>query len=242
MMTPRPLARMRTAPRKRIAIGAATIAAALALASTGCDPRTALYFLQPFGPKIDATGPDLRGKTVVILPIAAAGASLDAPSIDRDIAKELAAILKSEVRRIKIIPHSKVSQWLESHVNWTEPAEIAKDLKADVVLLLEIEEFKIRDPNSPGMYQGVSKVHLQATQLKPAEDENGKTKAGAELEPEVVYDETEETVFPERGPQPADSKITPTVFRSKFLKTVVQEISWHFVQHEFGDTIQDTRF
>ena len=207
----------------------------------GCDPRMAMFFLQPFDPMIDPLGPDLKGKTVVVLPHASLSTLGDSPTIDRDLARELSLILRDQGKRITVIPTAKVNTWLESHPDWTDPAEIGRDLGADAVILIEIDQFQYQDPSSPGMLHGNSRIHLQVTELAtPAKGEEEEAIDGKVSR--VIYDEYAATTFPERGPVPADSRVTPMAFRSKFLKQVAQELSWHFVRHEAGDRIQDTRF
>ena len=51
MTTPRPHARTRRAAASIV------VTAAGLLALAGCDPRTVLYFLQPFEPTVPAPGP-----------------------------------------------------------------------------------------------------------------------------------------------------------------------------------------
>ena len=61
-MTPRPRAWMRRRVTVVLLFGLAGLACI-----PGCDPRTLLYFLQPWEPTIPAPGPSLKGKRVVIL-------------------------------------------------------------------------------------------------------------------------------------------------------------------------------
>jgi|GEM_PF-825906 hypothetical protein len=209
--------------------------------AAGCDPRMAMFFLQPFDPKIDPLGPDLKGKTVVVLPHASLSTLGDSPTIDRDLARELSVLLRDQGKRITVIPTTKVNTWLESHPDWTDPAQIGRDLKADAVILIEIDQFQYQDPSSPGMLHGNARIHLQVTELAPPAKGEEEDAIDGKIS-RVIYDEHVATTFPERGPVPADSRVTPMAFRSKFLKQVAQELSWHFVRHEAGDRIQDTRF
>src|SRR3712207_2559008 len=99
-MNHRPHARTRRAAL-RLAGGVAVGLGSIALA--GCDPRMALYFLQPFEPKIKAPCPSLKGKRVVILAEAASGARTEFVSIDRELARELAKILKANVKKVDVV-------------------------------------------------------------------------------------------------------------------------------------------
>lgn len=210
-------------------------------AASGCDPRMAMYFLQPFDPQVPATGPDLRGKKVVILPHALSGAMMDAPGAEREIADKVAKAIRENIKKVQVVPSKKVSEWLEAHPDWTDPGDIGRDLDADAVIFLEFEQFQIQDPNSPGMFQGISSIRVSVVDLKYPEDEKGKPDETQPKESSVIYSQVAQSTFPTRGPVPVDSKVTPDTFRVKFTNVAATELSWHFVPHAPGDDIQDTR-
>ena len=59
-----------------------------------------------------------------------------------------------------------------------------------------------------------------------------------------VYEEQADTTFPVRGRDASrDVGVSEACFQdSSFLKLVANELSWHFVEHEPGDDIQDVKF
>ncbi|MEJ7637971.1 MAG: hypothetical protein WKF75_08325 [Singulisphaera sp.] len=158
-MTPRPHARTRRA------VALLALAAAGLLSLTGCDPRTLIYFLQPFEPTISAPGPSLKGKKVVVLTHAAAGAVTEFQAVDRELAKEVVSLFRKNVKKIVVVDPEKVAAWADEHPTWTDPSEVAKAFEADIVVFLEIEAFRVQNPNSPGMLEGNSRVHIQAFEL-----------------------------------------------------------------------------
>jgi hypothetical protein len=233
-MTPRPLARTRRA---------ALVVAALGFASfAGCDPRSILYFLQPFEPTIAAPAPSLKGKKVVVLTKAATGTQGDFVNLDRELNREFVRILRTNVKRIEIVDPEKVFAWDQAHPSWTDPAEVAHVFDADAVIFLEIEEFQISSPNSPELFEGKSHIHVQLTELKYPKDTRGHELSDKAKEPEVTHDAYADTTFPIRGPMPMEAGVSRAGFKSKFLKLVATETSWHFVPHAPGDNIQDARF
>jgi hypothetical protein len=235
MMTPRPLARMR-----RAAAGLVIVAGLLTLA--GCDPRALLYFLQPYEPTVPAACTySLKGKKVVVLTHAASSASGDSRSVDHDITREFVAILREKIKRIEVVEPSRVRDWLDAHPSWSEPAEVAKAMDADVVIFLEIEAFQISDPSSPGLFKGLSKIHIQLTEMQYPKNSKGKPMTDKPREPEIIYDEACDSEFPKRGPIPQDAGISRSGFKNKFIKLVASEVSWHFVEREVGDDIQDSK-
>jgi hypothetical protein len=211
-------------------------------ALTGCDPRTLLYFLQPFEPTVPAEGPSLKGKKVVVLTHAAAGTQGDIQSLDRDMARKVTAILREKVKKIEVVDADKVWKWVEAHPNWTDPAEAAKAHEADVVLFLEIESFQVQSVSSPGLLEGNAKVHIQAFELSHPKNSKGKPNTDLPKESNNIYDNYVDCVFPKRGPIPMDSRLSVGAFKTKFLQVVATQVSWHFIEHSPEDDVEDARF
>ena len=235
-MTARANARTRRAGAWLILAGLA-----LLLPLAGCDPRMAMFFLQPFDPMVPHTGPDLKGKKVVIVAAATAGAQTEFQGIERELVREIVPLLREGVKKIEVVPPQKVWDWVESHPSWTDPSEILKEFEADVVIFLEMEDFRTQDVSSPGLYQGNSKIHVRVSTNDHPKDSRGKPQKDQPKEISVIHDDYTETIFPSRGPIPADSGVSPAAFKNKFLKLVASEVSWHFVDHAPGDDIQDAR-
>lgn len=234
-MTPRSLARMRRAPM--------LIAALITLGTlTGCDPRQAMYFLQPFDPKIPAEGPSLKGKKVVILATTIPGLSTDFLTLDREMATGLTKILRENVKKIEVVDPSDVAEWVENKPTWTDPAEAAEAFDADVVILLEIRDFRIQDPSSPGLFEGHSTVHIRAVELAYPTDDRDRPITDQPKESNVIYEGERTTTFPVTGHIPLDPGQSATNFRNTFLKLAVKEVSWAFVEHAPGDDMQNSRF
>ena len=235
-MSPRPLARTRLA---LIALVAVTFAGVVTL--PGCDPRSILYFLQPFEPTLPAPGPSLKSKKVVILTHAGENALGEFQSLDREMTREVIRILKTGVKKIEIVDPDKVASWVEAHPTWTDPGELAKAFDSDLVIFLEINTFQIQDPRSPGMLEGNSEVQILVKEYAHPKNSKGKVNTSQPKETNKVYEEVWKTTFPVRGPVSVDS-VSPSVFKSKFLKLVATELSWQFMEHAPGDDIQDTKF
>lgn len=237
-MTPRPTARTRRAALLTVAgalpLGLLTLA--------GCDPRQAMYFLQPFEPKIAAKGPSLKGKKVVLIAKSAPGALGAFPSLDRDLTREVSSILRGGVKKIELIESDRVWAWDQAHPRWTDPAELVEAFDADIAIFLEIQDFRIQDPSSPGMFEGHSAVHIRVVENAHPKDTRGREQTDLPKRTEIVSDADRETTFPLRGPVPASAEVTTTSFKQKFLKLVATEISWHFIDHAPGDNVQDVSF
>jgi hypothetical protein len=217
------------------------LASASLIAVTGCDPRALAYFLQPFDPTIEPKGPLLEEKKVVILCNVTSGALAEFPSLERDIPRELASVVRKKVKKVTVVEPDKVATWVEAHPHWTDPADAARDFNADMAIFLEVEQFQIQSPGDLNMVHGQAKVHIQVFGMEYPKNSKDKPIKDQPKEAHNIYDQYAETTFPNRGPLPIDSGNSRSSFKNTFLKIVTKEISWHFVEHAPDDSIQDSR-
>jgi hypothetical protein len=221
----------------------ATIALGLGfIGLIGCDPRQAMFFLQPFEPTVPPPCPALKGKRVVVVAKAAPGATGEYVGLDREINRQVVQLLRAEVKKIEVVDPEKVYDWDRDHPSWTDPAELADAFDADAVVFFEINRFQIESPSSPGMFEGRSSVHVRVVSRAHPKDDRGRELTDQPKETEVVYDADRDTVFPSRGPMPASAEVSPPIFKARFVKLVASELSWNFIGHSPGDEIQDAKF
>jgi len=233
-MTPRTMTRMRR-------FGCLAAAMSLILTLTGCDPRTIFYFLQPFEPMIPPPGPSIKNKKVVVLATATESTLGMFPGLERDLARQFSNNLKKN-KKTTTVSMDKVDEWLQGHPNWSDPVEAARDFDADMVVVLEIEQFQTRHPGNLNVLEGSARVHIRAFELAHPLNSKGKPILEQEKESSAVYDDYQETTFPIRGPIPMDSGVGESTFKNKLLQVVADECSWHFIEHSQRDVIQDVRF
>lgn len=207
---------------------------------SGCDPRQAMFFLQPFDPEVKAPCPSLEGKRVVILTSLVPGLSSDYLSLDRDVARELAKALRANVKKIDVVDPSEVADWQQAKPSWTDPTEAIRAFDADLVILLEIRDFQIQSPSSPGLFQGRAETHIQVTELAHPKNDRGKPVKDQPKESEIIYTADQVSQFPVTGHVAMDATTNAATFRGTFFKLAAKEISWHFISHAPGDDIQDT--
>lgn len=236
MTTPRMTARTRHAAALLVfmAVGLTSLA--------GCDPRTLVYFLQPWDPTIPAPGPALKGKRVVVVSHAAGAAQGEFQAIDRELTRDVVAIIRDKVRRVEIVPPEKVWTWVDGHPTWTDQGELARAFEADMVVFLEVEAFQLQNPADLNVFQGLAKTHIVVTELVHPKNAKGREQTDKPKEARQVYDAYQDTEFPRRGPIPYDTGVSRGAFKSKFMKVVANEVSWHFVEHAAGDDIQEVKF
>ena len=169
-MTPRPHAWTRRAALATMFAGTSLITL------PGCDPRTFLFFLQPYDPTIPAPGPQLKGKKVVVLTHVSSGAGVDYGDLNRELTREVVTALRKNVKKIQVVDPEKVAGWAEAHPSWTDPSEATKAFEADMAIMLDVSKFETENPRSPGLMEGVSEVHIQAWELAHPKDTKGHEK------------------------------------------------------------------
>jgi hypothetical protein len=235
-----PQSRVRT---RRAAVGLTALAAATMFTLAGCDPRTLSYFFGDGAPQIPGEAPSLEGKKVVLVTTATPAAAADFSSVDRDLNREVATLLRETVKKITLVDSQKVTDWLRSHPTWSDPGELAKAFEADYVVFFEISQFSIEDPRSPGMLEGNVEVHIRVSEFAHPKGEKGKPNKSAPKEVNQVFEDEYKNTFPKNAPVSLGPDISRPKFKSKFLKITATELSWRFLGHNPGDDIgQDQRF
>jgi hypothetical protein len=193
------------------------------------------YFRQPFEESpIEPNGPSLEGKNVVILCNVSPGAAAEFPSLEREVPRMLAEILRKKVKKITIVEPDKFNWWVKTQPRDTEP-----DLGVDVAIVLEIEQFQSQSPGDLNMVHGDSKVHIQVFEMNYPKNSRGRLIREYAHE---IYNEYAESTFPKRGPLPIDTGTSRNAFKHTFLNIVVKEISWHFVAHREQDSLHASQF
>jgi hypothetical protein len=236
-MTPRSLANARV----RLAL-VALLAGGSLLALGGCDPRTLAYFLQPFEPTIPPPcETSFEGKKVVILCRAVSDSLGEYSSLERDLTREVASIFRKKIKKITVVDPDKVATWVEAHPKETDPAEVARDFDADIVVFLEVEHFETQNSGDLNMLHGMARVHVKAYEMDYPKNSKDKPIKDQPKEANELYDGYAEPSFPDRGPIPIDNGSSRSKFRITFVKVVAKEISWHFIEHAPDDSIQDSR-
>ena len=227
---------------RRAALATLIIAGASLLCLPGCDPRTMLYFLQPFDPTVPAPGPSLKGKKVVIVTDVNAGAGETYSDLRRDLTRELRTALKKSIKKIELVELDKEVAWMEAHPKETDPTEAGKAFEADLVISLDVTAFQAADPKSPDLMEGTSSIHVHVWEYDHPKDSKGHSQGHEPKEWTTIYEETVDVTFPTRGPVPRDVGVSESAFKIKFLKLVATKLSWHFVEHAPEDDVEDVKF
>ena len=86
-------------------------------------------------------------------------------SLERDLSRDLATIFRKKVKKITVVDPDKVATWVEAHPKETDPAEVARDFDADIVVFIEVEQFQSQSPADLNMLHGEARVHVKAYEM-----------------------------------------------------------------------------
>ena len=195
----------------------------LALTVIGCQSAlfTALWVAQgPYvAPQYDILS---RGEIrVAVVPRSVFSNAFELQNAPREIARQVNVLLDDKVRnrKLRVVEQSRVEAWLDNVNNHFDHfLEVGRDrsINADIVIGIDIIEFRIRDPQNPSLIQGRCLVQIQAFE----------TATGR-----MVASETLTIVDPPNMPLHGNPRMEP-LFRAQFVQVVAQQIAALFHHHD----------
>lgn len=189
---------------------AATILGVLALAGCTSGLATAVWLIK--GPNIPAEFNCMKDKKVAVV---CRGADVyNFRNVPKELSQKVAALLKSNVPKIKMVDQREVDQWMDSNT-WEEYLEVGRALKADLVLGIELERFSIYQGQT--LYQGKANVVMKVYDCKSGD---------------LVVDKP----LPQSVHPPNSAKMTSDMqeeaFRREFVGVLADQIARHFYAHD----------
>jgi hypothetical protein len=196
-------------------------AALLPALAGGCSMITTVaYLIQPQNDApAEFTG--LRGKHVAVVckPI------VELEFSDASSARELATLVgmhcAQNVRKSRVIDQREVSRWIDENA-WTDYPTLGRSLDADIVVGIDLEEFRIHEGST--LYRGRASAHVR------------------------VYDVAQKTLlfekrldgftFPGDGAVPSSDR-TETQFRALFLQVLSRRIARSFHAYDSRATFAE---
>jgi len=215
---------MRFFTQLRFSAPLALLAGFFLVAASGCVGLTAhmLYFV--YGNQIPAAYEGLEDKRVAVV-CKIASAQYNSNSAANDIAKYIGRGLAMNVKDIEVVPHSEVMDWRDQNSTRSDDRLIAKGVDADILLLVEIESFSLREGGT------IFRAHATYNATVIDMMNEGKTVWGTD-DPEFS--------FPVHTGIPA-TEISQDAFQKKSLKVLASDIVKNFHAYdadgEFGRDI-----
>jgi hypothetical protein len=192
------------------------LCAAAVLPGTGCAASgLAAMMWVVKGTDIEAEFEGMKGKKVAVVCHSSASLKYSSSSAPKELAVEVGRLLKANGKKINVVDPREIAKWTDTH-DWEDPTEIGKAVDADLVLAIELDDFKLYEGQT--LYRGKANVVLKVYDLK-----KGK---------EVVWEK-----FPPQSIYPATTGVPTTdkqegYFRREFIRVLADEIGRYFYAHD----------
>ena len=184
---------------------------------------TPMYVL--FGNNIPAECKLLKSSKVAVVCRPNANLQYRNAQVDRDIATATAAILKTNVSRIKMVDRRKLADWLDNNT-WEEYAEVGKAMDVDYVLGIDLTRFDLHA--GPALLQGKADLQLQLVDVKKGET--------------VFQKDLSNNSYPNNRPVTSSDVGGESVFRQQFVSILAGRIARHFYDADRYDNFaEDSR-
>ena len=228
------------------------LAASLLFSAGGCQIVIGVLMILRGFPKEDSDfrksthrNMEDKSKKVVVLCSSPEKAKQEHVAIDQDMMAEVSRQMKAN--GLKVIEPHDILSWIDDHggeLRESDMLEISRKFDVDFVVQIQLDQFSIRDPASPGLYRG----NVDAKILGWARDEQAakqaKDKAKADNKPNDwtppplrhIYTKSYKCTYPIHQPVPADHE-SPAIFCKRFQTRVGLEIAQLFYDHRLEDEL-----
>ena len=187
----------------------------LLLPFTGCASALATAMWVIKGTNVESEYDGLKEKRVAVVCRQLASLAYRDSTVPRDLATQVGNLLSTNVTKIRIIDQQDVAQWTDENA-WEDFTEIGKALEADMVVGIELEDFRLHQGQT--LYQGRANVHIKVYDLK----DGGK----------LVFDKpAPQAVYPPNTGIPTSDKQEPQ-FRREFVLVLAEDIARRFYAHD----------
>jgi hypothetical protein len=185
---------------------------ALAL-SAGCSMLPAIvWVIDP--DDVDAEFEELNGKRVAVI-CRATSMEYAHPTVSRDLAVRVAALLRKNVRKVEVVDERELADWVDKH-DWHDYREVGRALKADMVVGIDLERFELSRGST--LLQGQADVRLAVYDVK------NNTKVWEPTKPLSVK-------YPPNSPYAAADRQEDD-FRRQFLGVLAERVARHFYDYD----------
>jgi hypothetical protein len=204
-------------PLLRRGIVLMAVLALVALPNGGCTNGvfTAMYLFK--GLDVDPDFKDLKGKKVAVVCRPMVSLAYSNANVGRDLAQQVTLLLQEQVPKIKTIDPKKIAKWTDENT-WDEYTEVAKAMKADMVVAIDLESFSLYQGQT--LYQGKADATIRVFDC---------TKLGKGKE--VFHKNIPQSLYPPNMPIPASDRTEPE-FRREFVMVLANQIARHFYAHD----------
>lgn len=184
------------------------------LVAPGCGFMAQMMYWTRGNP-VDAKFRGLEGKKVAVICFDpnSAGAAGDADAV----AKKVASLLAMNVKKINVVPHQKVLDWIDEQPgNVMDFQDVGRGVKADMVVGIDLDNFSTHDGKT--LLQGRARYCARVYDLH---------KGGDNL---VYQTQMTDLKYPESGPRPITDN--EGQFRQIFIEILARKIAKDFYVYD----------
>jgi hypothetical protein len=198
---------------RRLAWVALGLMFSLPLAGCAKVLATAVYVIK--GTNVPAEYDGLKEKRVAVVCRQLVSLQYRDSTVPRDLAARVGSLLSTNGKKIQVIDQQQVSEWTDENA-WDDFTQIGKALEADMVVAIELEDFKLHQGQT--LYQGRANVQIKVYDIK----DGGK----------LVFEKTPRpSVYPPNAAIPTSEK-QESQFRREYVGILAEEIAHHFYEHD----------
>lgn len=198
---------------------AAVLVLTLIVPASGCVGLLAQLVYWGGGAEKKAAFDGLKGKRVAVICVSDSS-SFGLGTDSLYLARNVANILKENVKEIKLVRPDEIADWIDRH-DWNEVdfREVGRGVTADMVVAIELTSFSLYEGQT--LYRGRANVRVRVLDLKSEDTE-------------VFSRKMTEITFPTSGGYAA-TDLTENKFRAAFLQVLGEQIARLFYDHEVWD-------
>ena len=200
---------------------AAVASLVLLAAAAGCTVlQTGLLLINGTDTPAEFSG--LEGKRVAVVCKMVDNVDLSNSTTARSLTEAICQRLKTNNKKIRLIEPQKVADLLDNK-GLEDPIQIGKQLKAEKVVAIDIESFRVREGQT--LFHGKAVISIHVYDVAAKEEEWHK-------EPPLHAE------YPSWGPTPAQ-EVGEGEFRNQFIASLADQIGQSFYPHDRYGRKQD---
>jgi hypothetical protein len=174
---------------------------------------TAVYVIK--GTNVPAEYDGLKGKRVAVVCRQLVSLQYRDSTVPRDLAARVGSLLAANGSKIQVIDQQEVSEWTDENA-WEDFTQIGKALEADMVVAVELEDFKLHQGQT--LYQGRANLQVKVYDIT----------GGGKL---VFEKAPPPSVYPPHTGIPASEK-QEAQFRREYVSILAEQIACLFYEHD----------
>jgi hypothetical protein len=194
-------------------LAAAAMLVLLVISAAGCQALLGLAYLVK-GTDVPAEYDGLKGKKVAVVCRPLDAFQFRNGGVAREVAENVSGLLKANVSKIHVIDQQEVTAWFDKRDTISDDGfEVGKDLKADMVVWIDLNSFSLLDGQT--VFRGRAEVTVKVCDVEKRE---------------VAKKWNIQKVYPQGFSIPMDK--SEQQFRSEFTTVLAAHIGRYFYPHD----------